>query len=123
MVSCGARVADFISMTEPYKLVEKAIGMPNATWNSVKNEMFPSLCSYLASSCFNASRSIIKVGSQYDVKSCVLHCVAMQTRMQGEVFGLSLHCVALQHVYNRTVLCNTTQRKDLRHIVNQPLGN
>ena len=42
-VSCGASVADFISMTEPSKLVQKAIGRPNATWNSVKNELFPSL--------------------------------------------------------------------------------
>ena len=26
----------FVSMTQPSKLVEKAIGRPNATWNSVK---------------------------------------------------------------------------------------
>ena len=32
-------------MTEPSKLVEKAIWRPNAIWNSVKNELFPSLCS------------------------------------------------------------------------------
>ena len=44
MVSCGASVADFISMTEPSKLVQKAICRPNATWNSVKNKLFPSLC-------------------------------------------------------------------------------
>ena len=46
MVSCGARVADFILMTEPSKLVQKAIGRPNATWNSVKNELFPSVYMY-----------------------------------------------------------------------------
>ena len=37
MVSCGARVACSISMTEPSTLVEKAIGRLNATWNSIKN--------------------------------------------------------------------------------------
>ena len=30
-VSCGARVVGFISITEPSKLVEKAIGWLNAT--------------------------------------------------------------------------------------------
>ena len=30
-VSCGAKVADFISITEPSKLVQKAIGRPNTT--------------------------------------------------------------------------------------------
>ena len=30
-------------MAEPSKLVEKAIGRLKATWNSVKNELFPSL--------------------------------------------------------------------------------
>ena len=36
MVSTGTGVAGFISMTEPSKLVEKAIGRPNAIWNSVQ---------------------------------------------------------------------------------------
>ena len=43
MVSCGAKVVGFISITEPSKLVKKAIGRLNSTWNSVKNELFPSL--------------------------------------------------------------------------------
>ena len=33
MVSCEARVMGLISMTEPSKLVKKAIGRPNATQN------------------------------------------------------------------------------------------
>ena len=33
----------FISMTEPSTLAEKAIGRPNATWNSVSNEPLPAL--------------------------------------------------------------------------------
>ena len=36
MVSTGTVAAGFISMTEPSKLVERAIGRPNTTWNSVK---------------------------------------------------------------------------------------
>ena len=43
-VSTGMGAAGFISMTEPSKLVEKAIGRPNTTWNSVKSELFPRLC-------------------------------------------------------------------------------
>ena len=33
----------FISMTEPSKLVQKAIGRPNATWNSVKQRAVASV--------------------------------------------------------------------------------
>ena len=36
MVSTGTEAVGFISMTEPCKLVQKAIGRSNATWNSVK---------------------------------------------------------------------------------------
>ena len=39
-VSTGTGAAGFISMKEPSKLVEKAIRRPNATWNSVKSELF-----------------------------------------------------------------------------------
>ena len=50
MESTGTGAADFISMTEPSKLVEKAIGIGQMlrTWNSVKKELLLSLC--LASS-------------------------------------------------------------------------
>ena len=42
----GAGTVDFISMTEPAKLPEKAIGGLNATWNSVKKRVLqvPSCC-------------------------------------------------------------------------------
>ena len=44
MVSTGTGAAGFILMTELSKLVEKAIGRPNTNRNSVKSELFPSLC-------------------------------------------------------------------------------
>ena len=37
-LSSGTGAVGFISMTEPSTLAEKAIGMPNAAWNSVSSE-------------------------------------------------------------------------------------
>ena len=59
---------------------------------------------------------MVKAGSQYDVRSCV---ASWRKRIRKDRF-LVYPCVALQHVYNRTALCNATQRKTLCHIVNQP---
>ena len=46
MVSTGTGEAAFISMTEPSKLVQKAIGRLNATWNRVKQQAAASVIAF-----------------------------------------------------------------------------
>ena len=43
MLSSETGAAGLISMTEPFKLAEKAIGRPNAAWNTVSSEPLPAL--------------------------------------------------------------------------------
>ena len=47
MLSSGTGIVGFISMTEPSTLAKKAIGRPNAAWNSVSSELLPALESHV----------------------------------------------------------------------------
>ena len=85
LASTGTGEVGFISMTEPFKLVKKAIGRLDASWNSVKQQIIAwSLSQSLLVTCivFNVCvrvtehDSIEHVKKGFFVKSGVMFIVA-----------------------------------------------